>query len=139
MKYMILHYASQADYDAMAGKDTASGPAWQPEEVAALGEFMGKWSAELVESGEFVGGYGLAAPMLTRRVGQQGGEQVVTDGPFAETTEVVVGFMIVDCASFDRATEIAAKLADTPAPEHVRSRAYVDVRPIMDGMAEITA
>jgi hypothetical protein len=64
---------------------------------------------------------------------------VVTDGPFAETTEVVVGFMIVDCASFDRATEIAAKLADTPAPEHVRSRAYVDVRPIMDGMAEITA
>jgi hypothetical protein len=139
VKYMILHYASQADYDAMAGKDSATGPAWQPEEVAALGEYMGKWTGELVESGEFVGAHGLAAPVHTRRVGNQAGEQVVTDGPYAETTEVVVGFTIVDCASFDRATEIAAKLADTPAPAHVRDRGYVDVRPIMEGMEEITA
>lgn len=136
MKYMILHYASQADYDGMTGKDSAAGRAWTPEEVTALGEFMGKWTNELVESGEFVAAEGLAAPVHTRRVGVG---NVVTDGPYAETAEVLAGLTIVDCVSFDRATEIAAKLADTPAPEHLRDRAYVDIRPIMSGLEELTA
>jgi hypothetical protein len=136
VKYMILHYASQADYDAMSGKDNAAGPAWTPAEVAALGEFMGKWTNELVESGEFVAAEGLAEPVHTRRVGAG---DVVTDGPYAETAEVLAGYTIVDCASFDRATEIAAKLANTPVPEHVRGRGYVDIRPIMSGLEELTA
>jgi hypothetical protein len=136
VKYMILHYASQADYDAMAGKESATGRAWRPEEVAAMGEFMGTWTTELVESGEFVDAIGLAAPVHTRRVGAG---DVVTDGPYAETAEVLAGITIVDCASFDRATEIAARLANTPAPEHVRARGYVDVRPLMSGLEEITA
>jgi hypothetical protein len=132
---MILHYASQADYDAMAGKDTPAGRAWTPDEVAAMGEFMGRWTNELVESGEFVDARGLAAPVHTRRVGAG---DVVTDGPYAETAEVLAGYTIVDCASFDRATEIAAKLAATPAPADVRSRGYVDIRPLVDGLEEIT-
>jgi len=136
VKYMILHYASQADYDAMAGKDNAAGPAWKPEEVTAMGEFMGKWTNELVESGEFVDAIGLAAPVLTRRVGPG---DVVTDGPYAETTEVLAGITIVDCVSFDRATEIAGRLGDTPAPEHVRARGYVDIRPLMGGLEELSA
>jgi hypothetical protein len=60
MKYMIMHYASQAGIDAMAGTETAAGPAWTPEEVRAMGEFMGRWTDELVESGESAG---LAAPV----------------------------------------------------------------------------
>lgn len=136
MKYMIMHYASQADYDGMSGKDSAAGPAWRPEQVAALGEFMGKWTNELVESGEFVDAVGLAAPVHTRRVGAG---NVVTDGPYAETAEVLAGYTIVDVASFDRATEIAAKLADTPGPEHVRARGFVDIRPLMSGIEELHA
>ncbi|MFC4858220.1 YciI family protein [Actinophytocola glycyrrhizae] len=136
---MILHYASQADYDAMAGKDGATGRAWTADEVAAMGEFMGRWTNELVESGEFVAAHGLAAPVLTRRVAEKDGETVVTDGPYAETAEVVVGLTIVDCVSYDRATEIAAGLAATPAPAHVQARGYVDIRPIMDGMEDITS
>jgi hypothetical protein len=133
---MILHYASQADYDAMAGKESAAGPAWRPEEVAAMGEFMGRWTNELVESGEFVDAIGLAAPVHTRRIGPG---DVVTDGPYAETAEVLAGITIVDCASFDRATEIVARLGGTPGPEHVRARGYADIRPLMDSLAEITS
>lgn len=136
MKYMIMHYGSQADYDAMAGEDSAAGPAWSPDEVRAMGEFMGKWTSELVASGEFVDAAGLAAPVHTRRVGPG---NVVTDGPYAETTEVLVGYTIVDVASFDRATEIAARLADTPAPAAARERGYVDIRPLMDGVEELLA
>jgi hypothetical protein len=133
---MILHNASQADYVAMTGKDSAAGRAWTPEEVAAMGEFMGRWTNELVESGEFVSAEGLAAPVHTRRIAVG---NVVTDGPYAETAEVLVGYTIVDCVSFDRATEIAAKLNDTPAPDYVRARGYVDVRPIMNSLEELTA
>jgi hypothetical protein len=136
VKYMILHNASQADYVAMTGKDSAAGRAWTPEEVAAMGEFMGRWTNELVESGEFVSAEGLAAPVHTRRIAVG---NVVTDGPYAETAEVLVGYTIVDCVSFDRATEIAAKLNDTPAPDYVRARGYVDVRPIMNSLEELTA
>ena len=136
MKYMILHHASQADYDAMAGKDNPAGRAWTPEEVKGMGEFMGKWINELVESGEFVDAIGLAAPVHTRRMSADG---VVTDGPYAETAEVVGGITIIDCASFDRATEIVLKLADTPGPDYVRARGYADIRPIMSSLEESLA
>ena len=61
----------------------------------------------------------------------------VTDGPYAETQEVLAGYWIVECDSFDRATEIAGRLAECPAPERVRANAYADVRPIMESAAEI--
>lgn len=136
MKYMILTYASQQDYDGMAGKDTDK-PAWTAEDFAAMGAFMEKFNNELIESGELVETRGLAAPVHTRRLGSKDGSAVVTDGPYAETQEVLAGYWIVECESFDRATEIAARLADTPAPEFVRSSAYADIRPIVEGRGEI--
>jgi len=136
MKYMILSYASQQDYDGMAGKDTGK-PAWTGEDFAAMGAFMEKFNNDLIESGELVETRGLAAPVLTRRLGTKDGSTVVTDGPYAETQEVLAGYWIVECDSFDRATEIAAKLADTPAPEFVRATAYADVRPVVEGREEL--
>ena len=136
MKYMILTYASQQDYDGMAGKDTGK-PAWTGADFAAMGAFMAKFNADLAESGELVETRALAAPVLTRRLGSKDGASVVTDGPYAETQEVLAGYWIVECESFDRATEIAAKLADTPAPEFVRATAYADIRPIVDSQDEL--
>ena len=59
------------------------------------------------------------------------------DGPFAETQEVLAGYWIVDCASFDRATEIAARLSAVPGPASVQARAYADVRPIIESRVEL--
>lgn len=138
MKYMILAYGTQQDYDGMAGKDTGK-PAWSAEDFAAMGEFMEKFTNDLIESGELVETRGLAAPVLTRRVGSKEGAVVVTDGPYAETHEVLAGYWVVECDSFDRATEIAARLNDTPAPEAVRAAAYADVRPIMESREDLEA
>jgi hypothetical protein len=137
---MIMMAGSQRDYDMLAGKTTDS-PAWSPEEIAKLHEFMGEWNNELVESGEFVDARGLAAPVHTRRVQLRDGVPVVTDGPYAETQEVLAGYTIVECDSFDRATEIAARLANTPHPEHatLSQEWYVDVRPIGEGGGELEA
>ena len=108
MKYMILTYASQQDYDGMAGAPTDA-PAWTAEDFAAMGEFMQQFAADLIASGELVETHGLAAPVHTRRVQLRDGVAVVTDGPYAETQEVLAGYWIVECESFDRATEIAGR------------------------------
>lgn len=130
MKFMIQTYGSQQDYDGMAGAATDE-PAWTPEDFAAMGAFMQDLTARLADSGELVETRGLAAPVHTRRVRPGGdGRPVVTDGPYAETAEVLAGYWVVECESFDRATAIAAELAGCPAPAHVRATAYADVRPI---------
>jgi hypothetical protein len=138
VKYMILMNGSQRDYDMLGGKPTDS-PAWSPADIAALHQFMANWNNELVESGEFVDAQGLSAPVHARRVQLKDGVPVVTDGPYAETQEVLAGYTIVECDSFDRATEIAARLANTPHPAHatLTTEWYVDVRPIVESVSDL--
>ena len=135
MKYMILTFASQQNYEEMAGRPSAE-PAWTAEDFAAVGAFMQAFSQELLDSGELVETRGLSAPVHTRRVGLREGVPVVTDGPYAEAEEVLAGYWVVECESFDRATEIAARLATCPGPEHLRTRAFADVRPIDEHQAD---
>ena len=135
MKYLILTYASQQDYDALAGKPASGGTAWSPADFAAMGAFMESFTSELAESGELVETRGLTAPVHARRLRLQGGVPVVTDGPYAETEEVLAGYWVVECDSFDRATEIAGRLSQCPGPEGVAERAYADVRPVAESQA----
>jgi hypothetical protein len=137
MKYMILIYGSQKDYDALSGKPGSAQPGWSPADFAALGSFMESFTKDLSESGELVDTRGLTTPAQARRIQLREGVPVVTDGPYAETEEVLAGYWIVECDSFDRATQIAARLADTPGPEHVRARAYADVRPVAESRDEL--
>ena len=137
MKYMIMMYGSQQDYDTLTGG--GDGPAWSGADVAAMHAFMEAWNKELVESGEFVDAQGMSAPVHARRIQLRDGVPVVTDGPYAETQEVLAGYTIVETESFDRATEIAARLAKTPHPQNtfLAHEWYVDVRPIAGSAAEI--
>jgi hypothetical protein len=137
MKYMILTYGSQLDYDGMAGAGEGD-RVWSPETFTAMTEFMVAFTKELEASGELVDTRGLAAPALTRRVQREDGVPVVTDGPFAETTEVLAGYWIVECDSFDRATELAGRLAACPSPPALAASEVVDVRPIMESAGELT-
>jgi hypothetical protein len=133
---MIMMFGSQKDFDMFSG---AGETAWTPEELAALGSFMQDWNNELVKSGEFVDGQGMSAPVHARRIQLRDGVPVATDGPYAETQEVLAGYTIVDCVSFDRATEIAAQLAKTPHPASavLTHEWYVDIRPMVDGMSDL--
>ena len=137
MKYLILMCGSQQDYNAMAGSAGVGRSAWSAADFAAMGAFMESFGKDLAESGELVDAQGLTAPVHTRRVRLRAGAPVVTDGPYAETEEVLAGYWLVDCDSFDRATEIATRLTACPGPEHVRDRAYVDVRPVAESQADL--
>ena len=101
MKYMLLIHnqpgyverLSEADRDALMG------------EVDAI-------MKELTESGELLRGEALADPARTRTVRVRDGVPVITDGPFLEAKEQFAGYILVDCDSLERATEIAASWPD---------------------------
>src|ERR1043166_6813072 len=85
---MILLYGSQQDYDVMSGRPSDK-PAWTPQDFVAMGAFMEAFNNGLIESGELVDTRGLTAPVHARRIQLQNGVPVVTDGPYAETQEVL--------------------------------------------------
>jgi len=120
MKYMMLAYTNA---EAWANMDVTS------EEFKAVCDFYEDLGKELTESGEFVSTEGLADPSHTKTVRKVDGGPVATDGPFAEAKEVLVSFAIVDCESYDRAVEIAARVVDAVGDT-------VEIRPIMapDGL-----
>ena len=97
MKYMILLYGSQQDYEAMAGH-ASERPNWTQPEFAAMAAFMQEFNQRLAESGELVETRGLTAPVHARRIQLRNGLPVITDGPYAETQEVLAGYWIVGWA-----------------------------------------
>ncbi len=64
---------------------------------------MGKFNEELAEAGIMVGGEGLRDSSKGVRVKFSGDERIVTDGPFAETKELVGGFWLWKVTSMDEA------------------------------------
>ncbi len=136
MKYLVMVLGAQADYDAMGGKGSAQAPAWSEKELKAMYAFMGEINNDLAESGELVDAQGLSAPAQARHVtAGADGRPVVSDGPYGETKEVLAGYWVLECASLERVTEIAARVSRCPAPEGSREYPTV-IRQIMDGAGD---
>jgi len=66
------------------------------------------WVAENDAAGRRVEGSVLGPPAAATTVRVRGGDLLVSDGPFAETKEVIVGFDILECADLDEAIAVAA-------------------------------
>jgi hypothetical protein len=66
------------------------------------------WLDDLQARGMWVTGDQLAPPRRARSVRVRDKKRIVTDGPFAETKEVIGGFDLIECGSLDEAVEIAA-------------------------------
>ena len=66
---------------------------------------MGKFNEELVKAGVMLAGEGLHPTSKGKRVKFQGGKHTVTDGPFAETKELIAGFWLWQVRSMEEAVE----------------------------------
>ena len=66
---------------------------------------MGKFNEELVKAGVMLAGEGLRPSSKGARIKFSGGKRTVTDGPFAETKELVAGFWLWQVKSFEEAVE----------------------------------
>jgi hypothetical protein len=91
-----------------ATADSEAGKLPSTELLAA----MGKYNEELVDAGVMLGGEGLQPSSKGARVHFSGSQQTVTDGPFAETKELIAGFWIWKCDSLREAIEWAKRCPD---------------------------
>ena len=66
-----------------------------------------EWVAQNDARGRRLDGYALAATSAATTLRVRNGELLISDGPFAETKEVIVGYDILDCADLDEAIEVA--------------------------------
>ncbi|MFC4907422.1 YciI family protein [Actinomadura gamaensis] len=134
MKYLILkHYrggpAPVVDYGTM--------DQWTPEEVDAHVQYMRDFEARLRETGEWVDTQVLAADgAFVRSDGE--GRPPVTDGPFAETKDLIAGWYIIDVESWDRAVEVAGELSAAPGPGGKPIHEWLELRPFYDMSATAT-
>ena len=125
MKYILMMHAPR-------GTGEYQIDSWKPEEFKAHIDFMHRLNKELTDSGELVGAEGLAPPGQAKlvRAGKNGGAPV-TDGPFAESKEFLVGYWIVDVDRPERAYEIAAKASAAPGPGGAPLFIPIEVRQVM--------
>jgi hypothetical protein len=78
----------------------------EPEADETVVPDIETWVAENDRRGRRVLGDVLAPPSAATTVRVRGGEVLLSDGPFTETKEVIVGFDILDCADLDEAIEV---------------------------------
>ena len=104
---------------------------------------MGKYNQELIDAGVLVDGAGLQPTSKGARVGVKNGKVVVTDGPFAETKELIAGYWIINVKSKAEALEWAKKIpfALLPAPEgtpgEVEVRQFFEIEDFPNAPAEV--
>ena len=84
-----------------ANKDSEAGILPSQEILAA----MGKYNEELVKAGVMLAGEGLQSSSKGKRVKFSGGKHTITDGPFAETKELIAGFWLWQVRSMEEAVE----------------------------------
>lgn len=125
MKYMLMMHAPRG-----AGEYQIN--SWSPDDFKAHIAFMQKLNRDLTANGELAGAEGLAAPGEAKIVRSgKNGQPAVTDGPFAESKEFLVGYWIVDVDKPERAYDIAARASSAPGPGGAPLIIPIEVRQVM--------
>ena len=112
MQYALMIYAEPGYADALTNA----------EREAVHGEF-----AALADDPRCVVGAALLPAETATYVRVAGGRTLMTDGPFADTKEVLGGFALIEAANLDEAVDLAARIP--PA----RLGGVVEVRPVAAG------
>ena len=121
MEYLLLIYDDEKAWEKIP----------EAERNAVYAEY-GAYTNALQASGALVGANQLQPTGTATTVRIRDGEQLVTDGPFAETKEQLGGYYLIDVDTVDEALEWAAKIPSARYGE-------IEVRPIVMRQAEVSA
>lgn len=125
-KYLLLkHYRG-----APAPVNDVRMDQWTPAELAAHLRYMRDFAARLEASGEFVDSQALS-PQGTFVSADGDGRPQVTDGPFAETKDLIAGWMVIDVETYERALELAAELSLAPGAGGKPIQEWLELRPFL--------
>ena len=125
-KYLLLkHYRG-----APAAVNDVPMDRWTPDEISDHIQFMRDFAARLETTGEFVDAQALSTEGTWVR-SDGAGRPPVTDGPFAETKDLIAGWMVIDVDSYDRALELAGELSAAPGAGGEPIHEWLELRPFM--------
>jgi hypothetical protein len=114
MQYLLLVYSNEKDWAEM--------PEAEKDQLWADCE---KYGQEIIKSGHLLAGAPLEPTSTATTLRSNGGKLVITDGPFAETKEVLAGYHLVECKNLDEAIAIGARFPG------LRVGSSIEVRPLM--------
>ena len=120
MKYLCLVYHEEQKLDALS----------QSQMDALVGACI-EWVQDLESSGHHIYSAGLQSGRTATTVRHRDGKLSLTDGPFAETKEVLGGFTMIDARDLNEAIQIASKF---PAAR----LGSMEVRPVLEADGELT-
>ena len=133
MKYLLLkHYRG-----GPVGPHDVPMDRWTPQEVDDHLRYMSDFAARLEGTGEFVDAQALS-PEGTFVRSDGAGKPPVTDGPFAETKDLIAGWMAIDVDSWERALELAAELSAAPGAGGEPIHEWLEVRPFLTAPPTVT-
>ena len=132
-KYLLLkHYRGAPEAVNSAPMDQ-----WTPAEIEDHLQYMADFAARLEGTGEYVDGQALAPEgAFVRSDGE--GRPPVTDGPFAETKDLIAGWYVIDVESYERAVELAGELSAAPGKGGEPIHEWLEVRPFMSAPPAVT-
>ncbi|BDT88988.1 hypothetical protein IU485_10455 [Nocardia cyriacigeorgica] len=132
-KYLLLkHYRG-----APAPANDVPMDQWTPDEITAHVQYMEDFAARLEATGEYVDSQALAPQgTFVRSDGQ--GRPPVTDGPFAETKDLIAGWMMIDVDTYERALELAAELSAAPGAGGTPIQEWLELRPVLTAAPTVT-
>jgi hypothetical protein len=123
MKYMVLIYDDEKGWAKLS----------ETERQQAMGEYM-QFTEQLKSGGQYVASSQLHPTSAATSVRVRNGKRLVTDGPFAETREQLLGYYIIDVKDLDAAIAIAERIPSARSPLGV-----IEVRPVVERPAQTTA
>jgi hypothetical protein len=127
VKYLLLkHYRGAPE----PGGDGTPMDRWTTDEIDAHVRYMNDFADRLRESGEFVDELALSPEGAFVR-SDGAGRPPVTDGPFAETKDLIAGWTIIDVDSWDREVELAGELSAAPGAGGRAIHEWLEVRPAL--------
>ena len=118
MKYLLMIYHNESAFEALS----------ESERQRMYGDYR-KLREQLIARGQYVGGSQLQPSTTAKTMRLNGGKELVTDGPFAETHEQLGGFLMVDVNNLDEALAIAKQIPSLPM-------GAMEVRALVDGPVE---
>jgi hypothetical protein len=111
MKYMLLIYSDEQN--------------WTDEERARCMDESSQLCHELNDRGQFLGASPLHPVAMATSVRIRDGKRMITDGPFAETTEQLGGYFLIDAKDLDEAIAIASRIPSA-------RKGTVEIRPVFE-------
>jgi len=98
---------------------------------------MRDFATRLEGTGEFVDAQALSPEGVWVQSGGEG-RPPATDGPFAETKDLIAGWMVIDVDSHERAIELAGELSAAPGAGGRPIHEWLEVRPFMTEPPTVT-